>query len=66
MTRALKQVSLMIMRAPTPKRKATKVIHPDLSESARFDPINLQKERFGEESEGKKRQTERWHCFSTF
>jgi hypothetical protein len=64
MTRALKQVSLMIMRAPTPTRKATKVIHSDLSESARFDP--LQKERFGEESEGKKRQTERWHCFSTF
>jgi hypothetical protein len=55
------------MRAATPKRKATKVIHPDLPESARFDPIeDLQKERFGEESEEKQRQTESWHPFSTF
>jgi hypothetical protein len=55
------------MRAATPKRKATKVIHhPNLPESARFDPINLQKERFGGESERKQRQTESWHSFSTF
>jgi hypothetical protein len=53
------------MRAPA-KKKATKAIHPDLSESARFDPRNLEKRRIGEESEGKQRQTESWHAFSTF
>jgi len=55
------------MRAATLKKKATKSIDPDLPESARFDPINLEKERIiGEKSEGKQRQTESWHTFSTF
>jgi hypothetical protein len=54
------------MRAATPKKKATKAIHPHHPESARFDPINLQKERIGEESEGKQRQNQSWHSFSTF
>jgi hypothetical protein len=54
------------MKAVTPKRKATKAIQPDIPESAQFDPMNLQKQRFGEESKGKQRQAERWHSFSTF
>jgi hypothetical protein len=54
------------MRAATAKKKATKAIHPDFSESAGFDPISLEKRRIGEESEGKQRQTESWHSFSTF
>jgi hypothetical protein len=53
------------MRVVTPKKKATKAIHPHHPESARFDPVNLQKERIGE-SDGKQRQTESWHSFSTF
>jgi hypothetical protein len=54
------------MRAATPKKKETKAIHPQLTGSARFEPINLQKESIGEESEGKQRQTESWHSFRTF
>jgi hypothetical protein len=54
-------------RAATPKDKATKAFHPDLpEEDAWFDPINLEKERLNEEGEGKNRQTESWHTFSTF
>ena len=56
----------MNMRAATPKKKATKATHPDLPESARFVPINLERERIGEESEGKQRRRESWHSFSTF
>jgi hypothetical protein len=37
------------MRAATPKKKAAKGTHPDLPESARFDPIYLEKEQIGEE-----------------
>jgi hypothetical protein len=54
------------MRAAIPKKKATKPIHPYHPESAWFDPINLGKKRVGENSEGKQRQTESWHSFSTF
>jgi hypothetical protein len=54
------------MRAATPKKKATKAIHPDFPESARFDPISLEKQRIGEKSEEKQRETESWHSFSTF
>jgi hypothetical protein len=54
------------MRAAIPKKKATKPIHPYHPESAWFDPINLEKKRLGENSEGKQRQTESWHSFSTF
>jgi hypothetical protein len=54
------------MKVATAKKKANKPIHPAPRESARFGPINLEKERIGEESEGKKRQTESWHTFSTF
>jgi hypothetical protein len=54
------------MRAATPKKKATKGTHLGLPESARFDSINLEKERIREESEGKQRRTESWHSFSTF
>jgi hypothetical protein len=54
------------MRGATLKKKATKAFHPDLPASARVDPINLKKERIGEEFEGKQRQTKSWHSFSTF
>jgi hypothetical protein len=54
------------MTAATPKKRATKPIQPGLPESARFDPINLKKERIGEDFDGKQRATERWHSFSTF
>jgi hypothetical protein len=55
------------MRAATPKDKATKAFHPDLPDKeARFDPLNLEEERLNEDDEGKNRQTESWHTFSTF
>jgi hypothetical protein len=44
------------MRAAAPKKKATKAIHPDFPESAWFDPISLEKQRVGEESQGKQRE----------
>jgi hypothetical protein len=53
------------MRTATPKKsdEGNSSAHPEI---ARFDPIDLQKERIGEESEGKQRQKESWHSFSTF
>jgi hypothetical protein len=55
------------MSRAKPKEKATKAFHPDLpAEDARFDPINLEKERLNEEDEGKNRQTESCHSFGTF
>jgi hypothetical protein len=55
------------MRAATQKDKATKAFHPDLPDKdAWFNALNLEKKRFSEEDEGKKRQTERWHSFGTF
>jgi len=45
------------MSAAKPKDKATKAFHPDLpEEDARFDPINLEKERLNEEDEGQNRK----------
>jgi hypothetical protein len=55
------------MRAATPKYKATKAFHLDLTEEdAWFDPINLEKERLSEEDEEKNRRIESWHSFGTF
>jgi hypothetical protein len=57
------------MKVATPKKKSDEGNSSDLPESVRFDLVNLQKQRFGEESEGsegKQRQTESWHFFSTF
>jgi hypothetical protein len=55
------------MRAAIRKYKATKAFHPDLPDKhAWFDPLNLEKDRIGDETKGKQRQTESWHSFSTF
>jgi hypothetical protein len=57
------------MKVATPKKKSDEGNSSDLPESVRFDLVNLQKQRFGEGSEGsegKQRQTESWHFFSTF
>jgi hypothetical protein len=55
------------MRTATRKYKATKAFHPHHpAEDAWFDPLNLEKERLTEKSQGKKRQTESWHTFGTF
>jgi hypothetical protein len=48
-TRASKQVSLINHESRT-RREKDEGNSSDLPESAQFDPINLQKERFGEES----------------
>jgi len=55
------------MRAATPKKKATKAFHPDITdEDAWFDPLDLEKERLNEEDERKQRRPESWHSFGTF
>jgi hypothetical protein len=67
-THAVRYLALLGFKSTAqPKEKATKPFHPHLlPKDAWFDPINLEKERFKEEDEGKNRQTESWHSFGTF